>query len=782
MGLLFAEEHRTINRVIGYYDLSFLIDVPDFQSIIENLAPPEILVNCSLMQSVTDICYAYEKTTSIETYQLIDLTNNIKSEVQQLQDLLGQFRVNTNKRALLNIAGPLQWLFGTAKAQDVKRLQNSMKQLADNMELQDNNVESLFKMLKENANMTNKRIDSLLHHVKQNDEILLSSIKDMKQLSKQIDFIYQYAAPQDIKILFSILDTIDRLQAMSEFLITYRNLINAFTLSLQTLASGRLPRSLVSPTTLGKAVNRLNEQLRPAKLVALKHTDFRQYYYDARSTSATMLKSTLVIHVQVPLIADRVYNFDAYSVQTLQIPVHGAQTNQNAFMKLKTDHEHLLVAKDMQTYGYATSAELQECRRTSYVCSVPQVTYSRQRDDCIWAAFNDETSESCEFVTHLSKAPSYAIKVDHHEYLLNNILQPVMVHCLNKRPEQQAISTHAIISLGCFCTIMTDDLVIGPRIEDCVHTQQEPVTSTQFPVNYELARRLRLQDKLKHPHTDFRSESPPTAPVIDLGKYKDLLDGEFQRDTQLGIENDKLFEKMAELPKLQLQKTAVIAPHRSVSYTDIYIIGGIVIWNVALTVALVFVYLKYSKSPILAMLGGAQQAQAFELAHTTKFTPIQEEEYLTDTAYCLAILILLAVAYYLSKMIRKLHIYRKSRTPSLYGEVVCLYYKMFTATSTAIVFVTDIPADQRMRFDNVPNATDVTVTKTVCLPKLNFQWNGKLTLNIGEDLVKIDLPESVHVSFINATRIANMQTSNSTIFGSLLIKKYGQNQYDTVRT
>ncbi len=66
VGIMFTEEHKAVSRVAGFHDLTFLIDVPNFQQIIENLAPPQILVNCSHLQSVIDVCSAYEKTLTLE--------------------------------------------------------------------------------------------------------------------------------------------------------------------------------------------------------------------------------------------------------------------------------------------------------------------------------------------------------------------------------------------------------------------------------------------------------------------------------------------------------------------------------------------------------------------------------------------------------------------------------------------------------------------------------------------------------------------------------------------
>ncbi len=187
-------------------------------------------------------------------------------------------------------------------------------------------------------------------------------------------------------------------------------------------------------------------------------------------------------------------------------------------MQLQLQHDYLIVSTTNQYYGFATAKQMDECKANEFICNLPLALYQSGQDTCAYNIFqNMDDTDTCDFKMYNTDKPKFSHQVGPHQFLLHNFPSSIHINCLNKEHTQLEISSHTIITLGCYCHVIADDVLFGPRVQGCENEEHSEVI-TEYPVNLALAKEMSALDKFKFPLVEFKSKTRPKADFTNMSK------------------------------------------------------------------------------------------------------------------------------------------------------------------------------------------------------------------------------------------------------------------------
>jgi hypothetical protein len=258
----------------------------------------------------------------------------------------------------------------------------------------------------------------------------------------------------------------------------------------------------------------------------------------------------------------------------------------------------------------------------------------------------------------------------------------------------------------------------------------------------------------------------------------------------LGINAQQVFAKLDQYKKQELDHTVYIPEDSSMSFIEILILAFLALWNMLLTLALMaFWYIsRTNNSPdipnVSALASALPLVLTFDMGTKppTTASPCTIEEVEDESsiiAYALLGTTACLILYAAYKILSKYRTYKRLQDHSLLNQSVGLYYKIFSADHQVILFLRDIPVDSRMTIAELPRFRGYALILQSCWPKLTLDWQNDLSLQLGEDTIIIEMPNTFYVSITNAAILKIMNENN--YFGCLLIKRHDQNYYSNIR-
>ena len=793
VGLLFTHEPHAILHADGHVDLHFMISMPPLGDMAQEIYNDEnIAIECNLNGTGQNLCLYIKNITKVELKQLKHLKHQTERHMNIHDDLVDQFTLieGPQKRSWLPLGGIFSTVFGTAKHSDVKKLKAKLKVLSTNAQALDANYDNLYTAFQDTINATTHHVNALVKLVRHQDETLLSTIQNMDKLNNQVNDFVSFASPSELNYLLELLAVLNRLQQRTEHILQFHDVITEFTTGLKTLAKNNLPSSLISQKSLVKGLRTLSFKIRRYNYQPLPYNHLKQFYYRTSTIMGHIMDKTLVITVPVPIISSTPLIFNLYHMTTQPIPIHGPTTNQAPFTRLHLQHEYFLISTNNDYYGFATSAEVTACRQNAHVCHLSEVLHHRSRGGCEYNIFsNIDNIDRCDFRVYIQDSLQSATRVGKHEYLLHGFNQSITIKCAEKDQTQMQITTHTIVTLGCYCHIVVDNVIIGPRIDDCDSTQTSEIIA-EYPVNLQLAREMNALSTLKFPQVDFTSQSQPTANFIDMSKYTEQLQRDLHSSLEFGINAQQVFEKLGQYKKQELDNTIYIPDESSMSLIEMILFAILTLWNILITLALVaFWYLsRHGNAPdipnVSAIASALPLVLTFDIGTTPPTTPTpcavdEIEDELTIMAYALLGTTACFILYAAYTILSQYRSYKQLQDHSLLNQTAGLYYKIFSTDHQSILFLRDIPVDSRMKIAELPRFKGYSLITKSCWPKINLDWQNDLSLQLGEDMLTITMPNTFHVSIKNAAVLKAMNDDN--YYGCLLIKRHDQNYYSNIR-
>ena len=795
VGLLFTHEEQLTLRASGQFQLNFLLSLPPFQEMAQEVYQEEMVnIECQLKGEGQALCLYLKNITKLELKQLKHLKLHTEKLMKIFDDLHDQIRITDQqqKRAWLPLSGVFQTIFGTAKSQDVKKLKGQLKQLSQNAQILDSNYDSLYSAFQDLYNSTSEGVNGLIALVRHQDEVLLSTLHHLDKIDDKINDFLSFASPAELNYLLEIMSVLHRLQQRARYIMAFHNTLTSFNDGLRQLARNHLPPSLISPRSLHKGLARFNNKLRQFNLQPLPYNHLKQYYYRTSTVLGHILDNTLVVTLHVPIITTPAHFFDAYYMESLPIPIHNNEgTNQQPFMRLQLQNDYLLISTNKQYYGFATTKQMDECKSHELICNLPLALYQPGQDSCEYNIFNNmDNTDNCDFRIYNAPETKAAYTVGTDQILLHNFQSPIQVNCLNQEPTQLDITSHTIVTMGCYCYIIADDVVFGPRVQGCEDGHNSQVL-TEFPVNLALAKEMSALNKFQFPLVNFKSKTKPKADFTDISKYIDQLQNDLHTSFEIGVKANTVFTKLKEYEKQKLDNTVYVTDEDSMSWLEILLFSTLTVWNILLTIAFIayVMFARHGQQPDLPNIATLASALPMALAidirpPTTQITSPCDAAILEDELNLIGYTLLIASAafslYIIYKLIAKLTAYRQLQNYAPLNQSAALYYKIFTTHHICILFLRDIPVDSRIKVQALPRFAGFALERNACWPKMRMDWETDLTLSLGPDQLRIPMPTTFFISLSNFKKLTHI-IQDVNYYGCLLIKRHDQDCYNNIR-
>jgi hypothetical protein len=332
-----------------------------------------------------------------EIGRLDKVTNELEDDLNSFSKLLSeeipvQHPLSTTKRerrGLINVLGyGLKYLFGTADAKDVKRL-NSVcdnlhafeKQTVHAMEQQLTYLSTLDKSTKQNARDT-VELAKVLRDSIQNISLRLH--RDEADLQDT-----QVAIEKQVRYSTAIREIEMAMLEMKFSLIQLQE-------SLDLTSVGKLSSNLINPYNLSNILQQVSLHLPAGTSMLTGLTVEEMYvYYAVATVHAVATSRSIRLFIEIPLKAADRY-FELYQVHSLPF-FHEEIDN---FVTIDEPFSYLAVAEDRQYFTTLTPHMLSKCATDYYtVCPSNVVLKKPGQQNCVIALFfgkMDTVMEKCK--------------------------------------------------------------------------------------------------------------------------------------------------------------------------------------------------------------------------------------------------------------------------------------------------------------------------------------------------------------------------------------------------
>ena len=750
--------------------MNFALQIPQFHKI------------TGLAKTIPDAHYCH--TFGFMEHECNYTLASFHSEQRYLSDLIRQYNLETDyldndlsaltiqttsKRALLDISGFLGSLFGTASQAEIKELEGKLFNTAIYAKHNHDNIASLFEFLTTFKNNTYANFKDIQAHVSATNAALLTSIKRMDNLTTAVSAMKPHLdrIDDDLLIIRSHDQLVTTTQRLIQQVYTMSNALNdlkIFREQIQLLLQGRLPYKLVTLSTIDSAVKRLSLSLDKHNLSPLPAKNNNRYFYNYAHAIGYVARDALIITIEIPVFApDHIIN--VHKITAYPVPLHTQDGNDpNNTSLLKVDKSFIAFSKDKHKFGYLSQAEYSACEHTDFVCQYPTFMYSHKTTDCIFNIMvNHNILPTCEFSTKTSTPYPNVLKVDHSKYLLQNLDSPIRITCDNKPDSFHKINSHVILSLSCGCFVHNAAISIAPQPDDCDNVSES--VQLDYPINIAQFRTIKIPG-LNTNVTNAKKVVQSEPRLYD--SIKSILSDEYVKaDVPLQFDNTNDLGPALFTPKFETDLSEIV--------TSVVMIT----WNTCLSVAVLILFFRFRTATMLALAAsGAGTAESYVISNVTPPTPTDPLTSHVDTiARCLIVItcVILAISTVVLFISPLVSTYIKK--PKAPNQEAALYVKIFNSSNTCLVKLCDIPLDDKLKYDAIPELQNYFVSWSGLLPTININWIRQLSFTYRDTKQLLPLPRHVRIPFHTSLILHSINTSPYTTFYAVLFRPLEDTKY-----
>ena len=733
--------------------------MPTFASLRFASGNPHNTIACHTFGALRRECIYAKTSWQLEQTHLRNIMSSYNEEIVKLNTDLSTMRVDTKeKRAIINIGGILSQLFGVASTESIDDLQRQIVHTARYVKNNANSIDSMYEFVSKFKNNTYSNFRSLAGHLNKSDTALRETMNrvnnltfDINKIRSNFDFYSHevYVLRSYTRILTATQRLIQQTTTLQRALANLRE----FRQQIQLLNRHLLPDKLVSQSTLQGAIDKISSPLRKRGLQPLSAYIHMDYFYHYTKCIAYLTSDTLIISVELPLTTSNAI-LDVYRVITFKLPLHTSEGNHvNKTTELQTNHDYMVFSRDRDSFGYLTQHQYDRCARQDYICEDPIFLYGRERNDCLYNIFvNHKITSACSFITSETPLEPAVFKVGHSRFLLQKLNTPIRVSCKHKEDSFHRINSHALIDLACGCKMHSDMFSIQPHSKKC--SIKEAPIEISYPLN--VAQMISMDTSILQNVTNAKA-TVKTEPRL-LQEYNELP---FKPETSLnqpvrnGIDN--------------VLETAEFIPHFKSDLSEIIITVGVILWNTCLTLAIIFLFVRFKSALLLGLITtNATTTNGYILNqhHLPTATSLPHRIYEINIPPGLSILASTALILVCIRICCKLWSRFKKPTPK--GEKAKLYVKIFDAKKTSLIYLTDIPLDVKIKFNELPIMERFSVTYKRLWPRIDIKWRQKLSFTFEDQVQEIELPTSIKISLMESEKLNAINTSGFITFYALL--------------
>ena len=406
-------------------------------------------------------------STKTRTAQRNQVIHSMKERLQLLNDAIySPARRDRQKRGIINAGGEiLHLLFGTAT-------DSSLNELSKKMEILGKGQTGIVHTLEEQASLINGTLWSIQTH----SELIKQLNGAHEKLRQEVSNLVQRSA-RDLKDIVSALCRFEELYGTTDRILNeIQQAIDDWAVSLATLANGRLPPELLSPTRLFHLLRDIRDRLPAgwALTPVLRGADIWRAYQEAVVvTAARQDNLRLFVHLPVYEIG---HSFELYELITL--PVY-ADRLQSAVV-FKDLPRFLAVSGDHQTFIELESRDVEKCKGfTDMICPLRKaISRKNLRSSCAAALFLyrvDRVRSDCIRVPTAWKG-SEAIHLENRRWAYStNYTQLIDYQCEDEEisPRSVSINGTGFIDVPRGCSAHTDEWIFQASFRREISTTAE---------------------------------------------------------------------------------------------------------------------------------------------------------------------------------------------------------------------------------------------------------------------------------------------------------------------
>ena len=328
------------------------------------------------------------------------IVHNIQNRIDAAEALLPRQLPQSDRstRALMGgVSYITKFLFGIPSEGDFRRINARVKTLSHELSeqgalldkvrqgfsLMTNVTMSRLERLERQQASGRERLDSLIDNLRVWREGLRRTIKDAQVTSMATGELMGFMS------LFHQLTTSEVL-----ILATMEQEAAAYFGSLQLLTEGKLPRTLVGPDQVRKALEVVAGKLSSTSGQMISHQDVA-YYYKHKLVLAMHDERYVVINIKIPV------NFMSAEMKLYQLnvfPVPHENNTDSGFKIVQNVPQYFAVSMEGQYYSEITAEQVKDCLPHHCHVTFPIHTYIRK--SCVLAMFNsnhDAVLKHCLF-------------------------------------------------------------------------------------------------------------------------------------------------------------------------------------------------------------------------------------------------------------------------------------------------------------------------------------------------------------------------------------------------
>jgi hypothetical protein len=770
-GLLFRNEDRSLRKIVGHENAEFAVKIPAFHELSSLVNHTTDAHYCHTFRSFERECRYVHTSLRLENSHVSRLIAAYNREVAFLVDDLAMLHIKPNsKRALLDISYLLSSLFGVASSHDIRKMEQYIRTTLLNSHKNQKDITSVFDYLSKFRNATSSNFKNLRAHINNTNAALSVTLTRLDTITERVTAIFgHFDNIQDdlnvIRALDQVVMTAHRQSQQSALIADALHDIRVFRAQINLLHAGKLPSDLVTPDILKRVISSLRPRLVKRNLQALPVEPNWNYYYDTAHAIAYKFGDTVLVSIKVPLLRAN-HVFDMYKILAYPVPFHSTSfASINRSSTLHTTDDYMVITRDRDQYGFLNSHEYQLCRENDFVCPYPHIMYNKKADHCLYQLLvNNRITPACSFTHSVSPPDSDVIQVDDSAFLLVNVPSPIRVECVDKPDTFRAINKHAILHLPCDCGLSTDLFTMRSHYADC--SQDQSTIDISYPLN--VVQLQHLDDKVIANVTNARTvvKTPPRLQdIISLESISPSTD-----EHQI-----PLLPQQASFYDYETNNLGSFTPRFDSGLTELVMAFVIFIWNTALTIGLIFIFIRFRAALIMGLMASNTTTTTAYVIRTDPMRPsvnpvVSGIADIDSTLIAIGVTISLSVA--LVGCIR-LTTYVLAKCRPHRGQQAILYLKIFNANDVCLIRLKDIPLDKDLVYNQVPTMISYDVSYSTFFPRVTFSWDGTLAFAFKSHSNAITVPDLLSISYKNAMTLHSIKASRLTMFYSFVIQPNG---------
>ena len=416
------------------------------------------------------------------------------------------------------VASVAKFLFGTPTGGDIKLVNEQINFLAQKIDEQDDILTVLGNHVRTVTNVTNARLTDIEIRRQSTDSRFDELVRDLQTWRRELKLSvhdFQFSSVQLAKFV-GFVGVLSQLTVADLMSLNYLEQQSTLYLnSLQTLAEGRLPSTMVDAHHLQKALSMISDELSKSSGQIISYPRL-EYYYRHQLVVAAHQGDYILISLRVPVqpLSDTMI---LYNVLVFPLPHDSVNGTGNTFVK--GIRPYLAVNLQGEYYAELEHSQVTECNENDCITSFP--VSPRNHHSCVSALFYSDEShimKLCHIVYQLNRHHhTSAVRVDENRLIILSP-SPWLMNCRGGLPKEISPCKLCVLHLPCFCTVHSKKLTIMPSVGSCFNNMNNSAVILH-PIN-KIVLNMFYRDSKEHktPSTDL-AVSPMNLSLPKMIKY-----------------------------------------------------------------------------------------------------------------------------------------------------------------------------------------------------------------------------------------------------------------------